>query len=114
MSNNKDYEPQYEYKNNEYYKAFIKEKEEIKSKYPEEIFDKAVSGRNTIREYKVYLDKGHRDLHKQYIRELADLIFTPGGNYQQFTWDIMSEVEKIEMERLARGHNYGGTGEYKM
>ena len=107
MSERKHYEPQYEYKENKYYKLYIQEKEKIRSKYPEEIFDKAVSGRNTIREYKEYLDKGHRKIHQQYLKELADLIFTPDGNYQQFTWDIMGEAEKLEMKRKAEGRQYG-------
>lgn len=113
MSSKKDYEPQYEYKENKYYKLYEKEKQVIKDKYPEEIFVEPIKGRCTIREGKEYIQSGQQELHRQYLKELADLIFTPDGNYQKFTWDIIGDAEKLEMDRRARGSKYGGTGEYR-
>lgn len=102
----KDYEPIYEYKDNQYYKLFQEEKDQLKSKYPQEIFYKPISGRDTSKECKKYIELGYRELHKEYLKELSDLIFKPDGTYQQFTWDIMPEVDKLEMEKKARGRFY--------
>lgn len=107
-----DYEPIYEYKENQYYKLFIEEKEKLKSKYPEEIFTENMSGKNTQKVFNEYLKEGHRELHLQYLKELADIIFQTDGNFQKFTWDTIGEVEQMEMERRARGRNTG-TGEYR-
>lgn len=101
------YDPIYEYKSNPYYIEFIKEKELLKQNYPPHLFHiEGTSGRAKKYIKKLnqeYIDSGDRNLHQQYLKELLDLIFKPDGNYQQFTWDIMGEVEKLEMERIARG-----------
>lgn len=101
------YDPVYEYKNNPYYIKFIQEKEEIKKKYPPEIFITEYNNTGRRPKHIEQLNKEyfakHRSLHQEYLKELADLIFTPNGSYQEFTWDIMSDVEKLEMERKARG-----------
>lgn len=97
----KYYDPQYIYKEDKYYKLFEKEKENIKSKYPSHIFDD---------KSKTYT-KQDRELHNQYLKELSDLIFAPNGYFQKMIWDTMAEVDKIDMERKARGR-YTGTGEY--
>ena len=34
-------------------------------------------------------------------------MFKPKGWFQKFTWDIMSDSEKDEMERRIRGNNQG-------
>lgn len=103
----KDYEPKYEYKENQYYKEYEKLKEEIKSKYPAEIF---IQDYSTAKVKKDYLTK-ERFLYQQYLKELTDLIFQPDGLFQKFIWDVMSEVEKLEMERRTRGRM--GNGEYR-
>ena len=106
-----NYDPAYEYKNNEYYIKYNKEKQLLKEKYPPEIFQRpATSGRSVKGIYKLKEDyiQNEQPLHRQYLKELADLIFQPNGNYQQFTWDIMGEVERLEMERKSRGRRNGG------
>ena len=95
------WEPEYAYKESKYYKLFQEEKKQIVNKYPQHIFD------DKHRPY----TKEDRELHLQYLKELADVIFTPDGNYQKFSWDIMTDVQKEEMEKIARGR-LSGTGEY--
>lgn len=101
-----DSDPVYEYKNNKHYIKFTKKKEDIKKNYPPDIFDlKPTSGRTSkyIDAYnKEYVDK-HRSLHKEYLKELADLIFQPNGEFQEFTWDMISEKNQLDMQRIARG-----------
>lgn len=112
-----DYEPAYEYKNNPHYIEFTKQKEELKKKYPAEIFDlspQSGRGKKQLAEYKKNYIQNQQPLHRQYLKELAELIFQPDGHYQQFTWDIMGEAQKLQMERKSRGRKYGGTGEYRM
>jgi len=106
MEKSNQWDPEYSYKENQHYKNFSDSKEEIKSKYPSEIFNNiAAYGRGKSQDLMLeqYLSGNHRELHKQYLRELADLIFEPNGAFQHLTWDMISEVEKIEMERKARG-----------
>lgn len=110
-----NWDPEYVYKDNQYYKNYEVEKEEIKSKYPSEIFDNmSVSGQGKHQEmmYEEYISTNQRELHKQYLKEIADLIFQPNGQFQEFTWDTMSEVSKDEMKRKARGRLNRGITEY--
>ena len=99
------YDPAYEYKSNENYKEFLKQKEEIKQKYPSCIFE--IIGRTENKTTKElnqeYLSKGYREIHQQYLKELADLIFEPHGSFQNMSWDIMTEAQQVNQERLARG-----------
>jgi hypothetical protein len=110
------YDPAYDYKNNPNYIKFIQQKEEIKKKYPPEIFltDYNNSGRRPKHIEalnKEYVHK-HRSLHKEYLKELADLIFQPNGSFQELTWDMIGEVEQLEMERKARGRQSSGYSEF--
>lgn len=100
------FDPVYDYKNNPHYIKFNEQKEDIKKKYPHQIFNRPVSGRDTLKEYKEYLQNGDRQIHKEYLKELADLIFKPDGEFQQLSWDMIGEVERLEMERRARGKLY--------
>lgn len=99
------YGPAYEYKNNKHYKEFVRQKEEIKQRYPSEIFQvNNRTGKKLNKELtQEYFDKGYRKLHQEYLKELADLIFEPNGSYQKMSWDIMTESQQLEQERLARG-----------
>ena len=101
-----NYDPAYEYKNNPHYIQFTKDKEELKKKYPAEIFDltpqSGKSSKQLVEHKKNYI-QNQQQLHRQYLKELADLIFEPNGSFQQLTWDLMAEVDKLEMERKARG-----------
>ena len=109
-----DWKPVYEYKNNPHYIKFTEQKEELKKKYPPQIFVCPItSGRSTkyIKEIKEDYIQNEQSLHRQYLKEVADLIFEPNGSYQQLTWDIMGKVELLEMERKARGRNNRGNGQ---
>lgn len=94
-------------KENEYYLEYWKQKQEIKSKYPSDLFDNierpgAVPKKIRIQELNDY-SKNHRVTHKKYLKEVCDLLFEPDGYFQQFSWDNMGETEKLFMERKARG-----------
>ena len=80
------------------YQRYIIQKNEIKAKYPEEIFLLGSKiGRRSIK-----YSKEQRELHKQYLIELGDLLFQPGGNFQQFTWELLSDADKELMERKSK------------
>lgn len=101
MSNtNLDWEPKYEYKENKYFILYLEEKKELQSKYPANLFD---------HNYRKYTEED-RNLYNQYLKELCDLIFTPESSYQKFTWDIIPENEKREMEMRCKPRP--GNGEY--
>lgn len=100
MGNSSD--PDYTYTENKYYKLYEEEKKKIKEKYPKEVFKFPNSGRRKENVQRDYIELGHREIHKQYLKEIADLIFQPNGNFQELTWDVMSEVHKLEMERKTR------------
>ena len=101
---------------NEHYKIFFKKKQELKSKYPDVIWEippigqpKKYQKEKDAQEYINY----YRKLHQEYLRELSDLMFQPEGEFQQFTSDIMSETDKLYQERNSRerlnrtqGHSY--------
>lgn len=36
-------------------------------------------------------------------RKIAELLFTPNGDFQKFMWEHMPEVDKLKQDRLARG-----------
>jgi len=40
-------------------------------------------------------------------RRIADLMFEPYGDFQKYLWDNVPEVEKLKMERRARGRRKG-------
>lgn len=69
---------------NEYYKGYWEQKQEIVSKYPPVL-------KMSNEEWKVYL------------HEITNLILEPNGYFQQFVWDTMAEIDKLEQERTARG-----------
>lgn len=83
---------------NVHYRKYDKKKQKLKKKYPSSVFTTAGPGRNFID----YSAK-ERELHKSYLKELLDLLFEPNGDYQKFSWDILSDMDKLAMERKARG-----------
>ena len=85
---------------NENYKRYDEKKQKLKNKYPQEIFTLQPTGRPKI-EYTIY-DEKERELHKDYLKKLTDLLFKPNGDYQKFTWDIMSQHDMILQERKTR------------
>jgi hypothetical protein len=108
-------EPIYDYKNNEYYIKYNKQKEELKKKYPPRLFEDIKTNGRSKEHIQALSDdyiENDRQLHQEYLKELADLIFEPIGNFQQFTWDMIGEVELKEMKRKARGRLNRWSGEY--
>tara|TARA_R110000868_G_scaffold389003_1_gene658157 strand:- start:140 stop:460 length:321 start_codon:yes stop_codon:yes gene_type:complete len=90
---------------NENYQKYDEKKQKLKNKYPQEVFELEPIGRPKL-EYIRYSEK-ERKLHKDYIKKVADLLFEPSGDYQKFSWDIISDVDKLAMERKSRGRkNY--------
>lgn len=90
-----------DYHDNEYYKKFFVQKNKIKETYPSSLFYIPISGKQQP------YTKEEQQMYKEYIKELADLMFKPKGWFQKFTWDIMSDSDKDEMERKTRGNNQG-------
>ena len=86
---------------NAHYRKYDKKKKDIKKKYPAKVFKRDVAGRGFLK----YTDE-ERKLHQSYLKDLLDLIFKPDGDFQQFTWDIMSDQDKMIMERKARGRKW--------
>jgi hypothetical protein len=103
--------PTYEYKNNPHYIEFTKQKEELKKKYPPQIFERPFTGGKSVKgieQVKQDYIKNEQSIYRQYLKEVADLLFQPNGSFQELTWDIMAEVDKLEMERKASGRRNGG------
>lgn len=87
---------------NPFYQEFLIHKNKIKEKYPEELWIVP----NSYKKACIFTDE-YKQLWKQYLKELGDLMFEPDGLYQKFTWDIMSEVDKNQMEMRSRARNQG-------
>ena len=88
--------------NNENYLKYKKIKEQIKSKYPQHIFEHQSAGAPKKSTYEKYKVEGH-DEFKKYIKEIADLLLQPDGDFQKFVWDLLPEYELIRMDRLVKG-----------
>ena len=82
---------------NKHYRKYYKEKQKIKDKYPPNIF--LSEGRGGKRFY----EEGEQELYQKYLKELSNVIFQPNGDFQKFSWDALNDVEKLQMERTARG-----------
>lgn len=100
---------------NEHYKRYHDKKQEIKSKYPQEMWIKSpnTSSNSSLKIKLEEYIKNYRKLHKEYLKELGDLIFEPDGDFQKFSWENMSEADKVVQERksrarlnIAKGHSY--------
>jgi len=86
------------------YIRYRKKKMKLKSKYSEDIFPnyniaRGVSkSKPTEKQIKQY---------RKYLKEVGDLIFKPGGDYQKFCWDILiSKSDKDIQLRKSRGSKY--------
>ena len=86
---------------NKHYEKFYKQKLQLKEKYN---VDTNIAGTVPGILY-------DRDNHRKYLKELSDLMFKAGGDYQKFIWDMMCETDKENMERRARGIKQGGRRE---
>lgn len=88
---------------NPHYEKFYQEREELKKRYDENLLTHSSGEKKAAIEFERYINSDEINQYRQYLKELTDLIFQPNGNFQHFIWDIVSEVEKEEMERKARG-----------
>lgn len=82
---------------NEYYQKYNIQKQKIKDKYPEDLWNRPIG---EARNRKLNYNNHH--LWKKYIKEVAKLMLTPNGWYQKFIWDTYSESDKALMELRAK------------
>lgn len=83
---------------NQNYRNYNKKKEKLINKYPSNLFAKPSSGPKP-EDY----PQEQRDNWKNWCKDILDLMFEPDGDFQKFTWDILSEQEKLSRERKSRG-----------
>lgn len=83
------------------YREYLKEKKVIQAKYPSRPWDNKPK-RGPYNFAEPFDEKWWAEL-QSYKKEMLDLLFTPNGNFQQFTWQLLSEKEDAEMENRARG-----------
>ena len=87
------------------YQNYDKKKQELKKKYPEKVFEIEPTGRPRLD--CIRYEEKERELHKDYLRNIATLLMEPNGDYQKYSWDTISEFDKVVMERKTRGRkNY--------
>lgn len=84
---------------NKHYRNYYKKKQKILKKYPKDMFAKPSAGAKPLS----YDNKEQQEQYRQWCKDILDLMFQPDGDYQKFSWDIMSEQDKLIMERKARG-----------
>jgi hypothetical protein len=96
-----------ELKSNKYYLKYHKQKENIRKKYTNDML-------KIPRAYNESLGYGGKEQeeYRKYIKELCDLLLEPNGWYQKFTWDAISDKDKEDMERRARGRKSGADFNY--
>ncbi len=82
---------------NKNYKRYDEKKQELKNKYDEQLFINSIRGRGEI-PYSVE----ERKQHKKYLEKICSILIEPNGDYQKFTWDIMSEHDLLMQERKTR------------
>ena len=89
---------------NEYYKKYYEQKQKIKERYPQDLWERPNGSKNA-------LNKNYNNHHlwKEYIKEIADLLLQPNGDYQKFSWEVLiSDSDKVVMEQKARGNQREG------
>jgi hypothetical protein len=83
------------------YRDYLKEKKVIQKKYPSKPWNN-IPKRGPRKIVEPFDEKWWAEL-QSYKKEMLDLLFTPNGNFQQFTWQLLSEKEDAERENRARG-----------
>tara|TARA_R110000822_G_scaffold61319_1_gene151798 strand:+ start:3388 stop:3711 length:324 start_codon:yes stop_codon:yes gene_type:complete len=85
------------------YRNFLKEKEKLRAKYPNEPWKPQRQGRpNKEEPYESWWDEW-----LEYKKEITDLMFNPNGHFQNFMWDIEGEQDEIKAMRRANGITRG-------
>ena len=82
---------------NKNYKRYDDKKQLLKNKYDKQLFISSSPGRGEI----PYSDSERKE-HKEYLEKICSMLIEPNGDYQKFTWDIMSQQDKILQERKTR------------
>lgn len=85
------------------FNLYWEQKQKIKEKYPSSLFVYDSIGRAKPINY----SKEERELFKQYMREIYDLIHEPDGHFQKFAWESLSDFDKLQMQRKANGDTRG-------
>tara|TARA_A100001201_G_scaffold142790_1_gene142014 strand:- start:4136 stop:4465 length:330 start_codon:yes stop_codon:yes gene_type:complete len=86
---------------NKGYSRYHKQKLKIQKKYDERLFNWS-SSRESKQTKDWFKEEGQEEW-RRYIKEISDIMFEPAGNFQQFTWDILSKTEQEYRDRKARG-----------
>lgn len=87
---------------NPHYKNYFSKKNKIKEKYDSEIISSNHLLKKDNDEYIKNIET-NRKVYKEYISEILDLILVPNGDFQEFSRDMMGEIESEQQTRLARG-----------
>jgi hypothetical protein len=82
---------------NKNYKRYDEKKQELKNKYDEQLFINSTPGRGEIP-----YSAEERKQHKKYLEKICSILIEPNGDYQKFTWDIMSSHDLLMQERKTR------------
>jgi len=91
----------YSYEKNKYYKKYKVKRDKIKEKYSD-ILVGNYSPPGPPPKAPINYSKEERDRYKQYLKEMADLLFKPNGLYQKFVWDTIGEHEQLIRDRKTR------------
>ena len=84
---------------NKNYKKYEKQKLKLKDKYPPTLFAKGGFNNRT----KELATDEERELYKEYIEKLMDIILKPNSHYQKYIWDTLSPSEKLFRELVSKG-----------
>ena len=95
-------QPKYltEREDNKYWIRFNKQKQKIKSKYPQELFDRPAEYNK-----QTHYPLEHQRLYRKYLKEMGDLLHKKDGWHQKFVWDTVSESDRMIKERELRMMN---------
>ena len=78
---------------NPHYSKYIERKARILSKYPPTLFTENL------------ITNKDKKLHKKYLKEIADLLLKPNGNFQKFIWHLEAEEkERVEIRRKRKNN----------
>ena len=82
---------------NKNYKRYDDKKQLLKNKYDKQLFISSSPGRGEL----PYSDSERKE-YKEYLEKICSMLIEANGDYQKFTWDIMSQQDKILQERKTR------------
>lgn len=86
---------------NENYRKFLEDKQQVKSKYNPRIFLDS-GAPNTLKEKKWFSEEGRIE-YRKYLNEMINVMLDMGSNYSKFIEDVEPESDKVKRERATRG-----------